>query len=557
MKLIWHIFGKDLRRLWVALALWVALLVAKVVLSFSVFAPAAFDAAWFERMQLAHTVLASIETVICFLLAAALVLDDPLVGSTMFWATRPIDGRRLLAAKLLAALLLFFLVPLLMALPWWLACGSGATELQSALKALLLFQTATVVPAIVLACVVERSGRFLQVLLVVLVALLLFTVTKMARPGTFQPRPSITLEQTRLWLGLLGAVVAAAGTIWMQFWTRRATRSVVFLMVMIGLTWWANVAWPWDLARRWGETQSRDLASAEGVQARLNAINLGKTPNSRPRPNAVTLDFEVEGIPSNLSLSSLRAEVVLRWGPADVYRQTAWAGLPSPRYLPAGTLGLPAAAWMHDGETQAHIQEMKQRAADFRRSRGLTAQSLPDTKKAVYSAEMIVTDELMKRIGENPPAFDIVLHLNFTRPEVLAEGPLAVGETTIGRGLRMQVVAERAQEGHFASAKARELVVVSARPPLNTPPMFCIVQRQTGYVSELATRLSSGPTLNAGFGRASLSFEPPKVWRTDHWAPIPGSESAYSIIAVDFRWAGHVQREFHGDRFPFVSAPAK
>lgn len=557
MNLVWHIVKKDVRRLWVPILLWSVLLIAKVGLNFAVFSPFASDGAWFERMQMGYGVLAGIETVICFLLAASLVLEDPLVGSTMFWATRPIDGRRLLAAKIVGALGLFFLVPLAVAMPWWLACGFGPEEIGASSVVLLSIQTLTVAPALVLASVVDRSSRFLQALLVVLVAFVVLTMSKLVTPQIDLSVP-ITLRATRFWLFSFVMFAVGVGAVWMQFTTRRNLRTVVCLAVGLGLAWWVNAAWPWDIVRSWtGDRPSREFDEAAELRASLLRVRIEDARYRSAGLKTVKFDFALEGLPESAAMKFARAAVVLRWAPGDELRDEARVVLPEPKRVQHAVLDMPLPTWEDDAETRDHLLMLRKSLKSARGLRGVQVGPLPVAeKKTVASAEMIVSAEIARRIEEAPPAFEITLHLSFSRPQVLAEFPLVPGRTWVGQGIRMHVVADQTQQGGLES---KELVIVAARPLLDVVPAFGLLQRKTGYISDLARPTGGGSiaSFRSGFSRTRVHFNLPRVWRTDGWAPIPGSDSPYSVVAVVFRFAGSIQRELHGETLPLVPAPAK
>src|ERR1019366_679305 len=92
----------------------------------------AMSFASYGQLQILDAILFGLRVAIGYLMIAALMFDDPLVGSTAFWPTRPISGPRLLVAKLLGCLLVFGLLPVLVTLPWWLYCGYGIRQVWEA-----------------------------------------------------------------------------------------------------------------------------------------------------------------------------------------------------------------------------------------------------------------------------------------------------------------------------------------------------------------------------------------------------------------------------------------
>lgn len=540
MNLLWHIVGKDLRRHGVVVIAWSLMLVAKVALSAIVFSPAAGAAEWFESMQFAYGVAATVESVVSFLLAAALVLDDPLVGSQMFWATRPISGRRLLAAKVVAVLALLFLWPTTVWLPWWIWCGVEGRELFRAALGLWLMQGVIVAPAVVLATLVDRSARFLQVLVGLVVALLAFPLARGA--GQFRPEPiAMTLADTRALLAGVALSAALGGVIWMQFTSRRRRRSWTILLAGFVAAIVIQFAWPWDFFR--GRPAEPDLPETAPVTLALKAAGNPSGPTSRLTPGVrmTALTFEARNVPAELGLEGGWAELTIRWpdGPAIV-RQVRFITASMPE-IPVEALALGAPIWESDVET-------KDRRAKMREER---AAKHPTPANEVSGRKLIalvpLPAEAVARWTKEAPSCRVDARLRFTRAKVRAEIPLAAGPTQRGDGLRLGVVAleepPSPRPGEHAAA-LREVVVVAARPMLESRLAFAVVHRATGYRGgvDLQRGFESAIPPRVPFGRATVRYAPPTVWRDGAWTPAAGTEAGYSLIAASFEPAGWARR---------------
>ena len=99
MKLTWHIVAKDLRRLQLPLALWVAVFLAEFAIGVRLLYGSTLSFSTFLVYQETDLVLSGLKAAIGYLLVPALIFEDVLVDTTAFWPTRPISGARLLAAK--------------------------------------------------------------------------------------------------------------------------------------------------------------------------------------------------------------------------------------------------------------------------------------------------------------------------------------------------------------------------------------------------------------------------------------------------------------------------
>lgn len=159
MSSILSFIRKDLRLLlWPWLG-WMTLLAGKIALGlWCVFTTrfSASDKATFERLDATLTILV---VVACYILVLRLVQADCLLRPQALWRTRPITGGQLLIAKASAASLLFGLAPTLLALPWWLFNGFAGDDLAFAALELLLRQAVIIVPAFLIASVVDSFSR--------------------------------------------------------------------------------------------------------------------------------------------------------------------------------------------------------------------------------------------------------------------------------------------------------------------------------------------------------------------------------------------------------------
>ena len=105
-----------------------------------------------DRLRFVHTevyanLLWAIWIFITYLLVAAIVQEDAVAGPA-FWQTRPISGPRLLAGKALGLFLMLGLLPVLVSIPWWLACGFGGSEICRAAAETLAVQMGVVILAL-------------------------------------------------------------------------------------------------------------------------------------------------------------------------------------------------------------------------------------------------------------------------------------------------------------------------------------------------------------------------------------------------------------------------
>lgn len=304
MSLVWHIARKDLRRLALPAALWTGFLVVPtivlgaVVPDFQGVAGGGISSTvgiWTLWAKL----LAAIQAVIGYLLAAALVLEDPLVGSTMYWRTRPISGGRLLGGKLLAASLLFIAMPLCALVPVWLASGFSAAEVWPAVGSFVRPQAAATLIALTLAAIARNFAQamlFAAILFAAEFAMVWFSPISRDDAGALVRVARHTLSHSGM-VPLFGFILAQ------QYLTLRRQRAWFGFAVMLVLAVGIRVAWPWELG--------------SGLPSRSRQARQAETPEDR------RAEISVAGELTRLSANAL----------PTLFVQAPWQG--SAGYVPA------------------------------------------------------------------------------------------------------------------------------------------------------------------------------------------------------------------------------
>ena len=223
MRLIWHIFKKDARRLWWQVAITLGLLASM---------------AYLDRWR-ADAAPGSAEGWLNILLPAAwtcligiLILQDPLVGDREFWPTLPCRWRVMLGAKALF-LLAFIHLPYLLA--QMAILGARGFQPFAYLPQLLLKQVvllaALTLPAVALAALVENAVQFMLIAVVTCTAVV-FMVQYAARSylaGGIQGEA--TNAAIAMFLTSLGAV---AVTLLQYGWRRAAVGRWLAIAVAVG-----------------------------------------------------------------------------------------------------------------------------------------------------------------------------------------------------------------------------------------------------------------------------------------------------------------------------------
>jgi hypothetical protein len=277
MRLTWLIVGKDLYRL-----RWILLLWAVVLTGGATLATLQGD---LTRETFFPFYIATLLVKLGFLplftvgLVMGLVHDDPVADSDAFWITRPITGRRLLSAKLLALILLWW-VPVLVLLPWWLTRGFGLAQVMQATGQVLGLQAALSLLVLPLAVISPNGSRFVLNLMLVLAGLTGFFLASHLNGGGPAAAGSGAepLSHTRT-LALLW-VLGGAGVAVHQFIFRRTRRSIAILAALAGVV--AMV----ELVPARESTAARENAASQSASASVGGreshgrLELGTEPGT-------------------------------------------------------------------------------------------------------------------------------------------------------------------------------------------------------------------------------------------------------------------------------------
>jgi hypothetical protein len=210
--MILHIFKKDARRLWPAIA------VSLIVLG---------SLAWHDRWRSDRMVgqaegyLNMLAPLAWACLLALAVEQEPIAGDRQFWITRPYRRRDLLTAKLLFAAL-FVHLPILLA-DVWILKARGFPPLTYAgelLSKQIVLSCALTLPAMALASLVRSFAHFVLELVAVAVAFVVLASVYWTPAGTWE-----VFETLRWQVVIVVAAAGAAAILPLQYFGRRVVMS--------------------------------------------------------------------------------------------------------------------------------------------------------------------------------------------------------------------------------------------------------------------------------------------------------------------------------------------
>ncbi len=448
MASILSFLRKDLRYLrWPWLA-WLGLLIAKIALGvWCIHAPGFSSSDNTDAMRL-DVVLTSLGALTCYLLVLRLVQADAPLRPRAFWHTRPISGGGLLAAKALVAFLLFGLTPGLVSLPWWLANGLGGTDLALAALELLLTHVAIILPAFLLASVVDSFGRAILWSVVqfgAIIGLALFAGPSNDSLSLLEPGLALSRE-------LLAAGIATVGLASLIIWQFRRRRQVAVIVglallhVVVAVTWKYS---PYNFIPRPAGWTELNAERYKDVALQPNATALYEHPQYRgpePEPTIVRLTWPVTGLPPDFNGASYHTVLSYDDGQGEAIESKDVHGYAMSNFNP---------------QIELLIKKF-----------GLPPRKTPDGEPR---PPFIVILHLLSRdqadhLKRHPPTATTSLHLNLSRSKISQAHPLAPGIAFTDRQGSVRIVS-------LDTDKSSVQVAVSSTEPLSFLQLYFAVRR--------------------------------------------------------------------------------
>lgn len=569
MNLTLHLIRKDLYRLRLAIGLWTLFVVVQVLAAEWMLSHSTIDLNWLTGVSMLYNLLIVIGLFVTYFLVAALVLEDPLMSTDMFWASRPISSGRLLAAKLTVIVMVFGLLPVAIWSGWWLAGDFTMGGAMSATLRTLGLQLAVVIPAMAVATLSANLGRFFVTTFLQLLALFVALLYFFGQSGITEEVRWSRVVLVLMLIALTGVTVTA----WM-YRTRRPGPAL--LMVAVGMGLALVTAWQWP--RSWPATlvenrlnrsfRTTELAGAESVVARVESARLEADKNRDGYDDDfLVVKVRIIGLPSQVNLRKGRADVVLDWPDGTkVAKDALWLNGGADDLPLYGTLGMPVSAdgkfTSGDPETDAKIERDRQEAvarfaASDRKSYWRARSTHTEGQRSNWmSFRMPVTPAIAARIRHDTPACRVTVRFETVAPEVLGELPLKAGANITKRGrVKLIGIGEYQRPRNSRPYATRGIVSVLQEPDDSDAIQFWCVDKKR---NRLVFNLSSGLMLPVApiTGKmwwATLHMETPHLWRTDRWVAEPRWLENYQVAVVALRPAGGFDRQLSSEKITLVS----
>jgi hypothetical protein len=304
MKLTWHIVQKDLHRLWP----WLALLILAIIIRYGLFwqleHASVIDRPYFDGVAAATSILLALQLLIAACFVAAVIHADTTIGDRAFWLTRPIDGRRLLAAKTITVFLGAIALPLACLFTWWALHHYRACEISATLPGFLIRYVGLALLVFAFAIFTRGLAGLVVVLFVsVLVLSLCFTFGQ-----TFLPQVPGTLTTTRFALITVSCATTLGLCSWLLYNRRRPLAHLTVAANVLACTAIATL-WSWDLEAPYHFDRTERPIAAAAAPITVAAPVVTELPAS-PSPQSgrrFNINSAFSGIPADHQISGLQS----------------------------------------------------------------------------------------------------------------------------------------------------------------------------------------------------------------------------------------------------------
>jgi hypothetical protein len=246
MNLIWHQLKKDLLRTRWLVGLWLFFALLQFSLAGASANPS--DAGRQMLLSMLGMFTSMLGSLLVMIIVPLVIQQEPLVGTTAFWLTRPISRRLLLAEKALF-LCGLILLPLLVQSVVMLANGVTFSDTFLAAPEFIMGEVGWFITMAMLAVLTPSFGRFVIAcalyLVFLLVCVYLFQVFRVIGGSLFASElPSLTVSR-----GFVSGVIVilfGSAVVLCQFFWRRFRLALALAIVGVAASSLISQLWPWN-----------------------------------------------------------------------------------------------------------------------------------------------------------------------------------------------------------------------------------------------------------------------------------------------------------------------
>lgn len=270
-----------------------------------------------------------LQTTLLAIFVCLLIQDEPQVGSTAFWFTRPISRLELISAKGLF-MGLFFLVPALLVELLLLAChGTAPYHIILAVPEIILEQFSIIVPCWILAAVTSRFAFFVLAGIGAMafngVIAFIISMSKWVTLKTFDIE-DLSLYQCAGIITSLLVAAAGIGIIIYQYLARKTRYTVVFALILLISMPAITYGWKWNFLKSKIAPVDKTMVNPDNISLQPDLNSFYTSDDYRPQlfgnrkqSKTIRCGLKVAGLPPGLvvNVKDLRA-IKMKFGDSDI-----------------------------------------------------------------------------------------------------------------------------------------------------------------------------------------------------------------------------------------------
>ncbi|HTM08238.1 MAG TPA: hypothetical protein VL754_07600 [Verrucomicrobiae bacterium] len=261
-----------------------------------------------------RTLVPILQLLLPIVIIPILIHEEPLVGTTAFWFTRPLDGGTLLKSKMLFLGSILILPPLVTELVILATHGASARQLWLAAPEIFLEQLKFLAYIMVLAALTQSFARFAllgasffigyYLLILVYMTVVWYTGTPSFLKGPSKPH----LEDSRYVVTTLATLAISAYLLIGLYRAREARRAWLSIGLAVVFVSLLNHFWSWDFLGRSNEEQRAaidtaavNVAVVPDPRARRVSDELRRRPQDNAKKN-ISAPLQISGLPAGYAV---------------------------------------------------------------------------------------------------------------------------------------------------------------------------------------------------------------------------------------------------------------
>jgi len=245
MNLTFHILKKDIRRLRVVLGFWLLTVISSAVVNGLNATTSAGDFALQYAGEIGHVLIQLCLYILMVIAVPLLMHSEPLVGTTAFWQTRPLNRWDVLKSKLLFAGIFFVLMPVLVHVLLLALCRVPMIGIFASIPETALTWTGAVFLFMTLAALTRNVGFYVLVTVGYFIASIALmagvTIFRLFSGTVFNVgNVSAGITDTRALLSGWVSVALCSTILFLQFKTKKLRYAYGMLVALLLLSFWVG-----------------------------------------------------------------------------------------------------------------------------------------------------------------------------------------------------------------------------------------------------------------------------------------------------------------------------